>query len=269
LSGAQELIEFAKSSLAAKVGNAQDPGPFNSGLEQLRASLSNSPQEVEVIANAFAARKQWLIAAKLYTQCAMLVPSKQDALTSEESRSTLADETVDFTNQAIAMLRRAVETRVISNRRVLEWLKLSPDYDLLRSTDEFRMILDQIDRQLQRDLLTEMAWSLARAGEHDRARIMAEKIVTIRLEEKQLDGMEESRMHYKLACIYSRCYESSRRSGEASIQYLRSAIDCFHACARLHFFETDGIAQLDTDVDLDPIREAEEFQEFVKNIRGE
>jgi hypothetical protein len=151
----------------------------------------------------------------------------------------------------------------------LEWLKLSPDYDLLRSTDEFRMILDQIDRQLQRDLLTEMAWSLARAGEHDRARIMAEKIVSIRLEEKQLDGMEESRMHYKLAGIYSRCYESSRRAGEASIQYLRSAIDCFHACARLHFFDTDGIAQLDTDADLDPIREAEEFQEFVKNIRGE
>jgi serine/threonine protein kinase len=269
VSGAQELIEFAKSSLAAKVGNTQDPGPFNSGLEQLRASLSNSPQEVEVIAKAFAARKQWLIAAKLYTQCAMLVPLKQDALTSEESRSTLADETVDFTNQAIAMLRHAVETRVLSNRRVLEWLKLSPDYDLLRSTDEFRMILDQIDRQLQRDLLTEMAWSLARAGEHDRARIMAEKIVSIRLEEKQLDGMEESRMHYKLACIYSRCYESSRRSGEASIQYLSSAIDCFHACARLHFFDTDGIAQLDTDVDLDPIREAEEFQEFVKNIRGE
>lgn len=256
--GAQELIEFAKSSLAAKVGIPQDSGPFNSGLEQLKASLSTSPQEVEVIANAFAARKQWLIATKLYTQCAALAHSNQSTLTSDESSSTPSEEIVGFTNQAIAMLRRAVENRAISNRRVLEWLELSPDYDLLRSTGEFRMILDQIDGQLKCDLMTRVAWSLARAGEHDRARIMAEEIVS-----QQLEESEEPRIRYNQACIYSRCYESARQSDETSIQYLNFSIDCLKACAQLHFFDTDGMSRLQVETDLDPIRQTEDFQAFL------
>ncbi len=262
VSGAQELIEFAKSSLAAKAGKAQDPGAFNSGLEQLKASLSNSPKEVELIANSFAARKQWLIAAKLYTQCAMLVPSKEDAPTSEEPGSTLSDETVGFTSQAIAMLRRAVETRVVSNRRVLQWLELSPDYEPLRSTDEFRMILNQIDRQLQYDLLTQVAWSLARAGEHARARIMAENLVSPPWEE-----IEEPRIRYNQACIYARCYESARRSDDSPIEYLNLSIDCLNECARLHFFDTDGMSRLQAETDLDPIRQTEEFQVFLGNVK--
>ena len=240
------------------MGIPQDSGPFNSGLEQLKASLSTSPQEVEVIANAFAARKQWLIATKLYTQCAALAHSNQSTLTSDESSSTPSEEIVGFTNQAIAMLRRAVENRAISNRRVLEWLELSPDYDLLRSTGEFRMILDQIDGQLKCDLMTRVAWSLARAGEHDRARIMAEEIVS-----QQLEESEEPRIRYNQACIYSRCYESARQSDETSIQYLNFSIDCLKACAQHHFFDTDGMSRLQVETDLDPIRQTEEFQAFL------
>ncbi|MBM3965511.1 MAG: hypothetical protein FJ308_10685 [Planctomycetes bacterium] len=166
------------------------------------------------------------------------------------------------------MLRQAADTRAIPNRRVLEWLVISPDYEPLRSTEEFRKTLDQIDRQFQCDQLIQVAWSLARAGEHDQARATADKIVSDYLKENEPEGAKHAPMYYNLACTYSRCYESARRSGEASIPTLQSAIASFDACARLGFFNTDGIARLDADVDLNPIRETEEFKAFARSVRG-
>ena len=260
--GAQELIEFAKSSFAVRKGTEQDSAPFNAGLEQLKASLSTSYQEVEGIAKAFAARNQWLIAAKMYMQSAKLVQSKLDTLPGDDPKSTQSDEAIDFANQAMAMLRRATETRAISNRRVLEWLKISPDYEPLRSTQEFGEILDSVDRQLHVDHAIRMAWSLARAGEHDRARIMAEKLVSPHLEKN-----EEPRIRYNQARIYSRCYESAQRSDDTSIQYLQSSIDCLKECAGLHFLDTDGVSRLRAETDLDPIRQTEDFQVFLQKLK--
>lgn len=260
--GAKELIDFAKSSLAAREGNKLDSTPLNEGLEQFKASLSTSYDEVEAIAKSFAARNQWLIAAKMFAQSAKLVQSNQDALPGDDSKSTRSDEAVGFTNQAIAMLRRAAETRAISNRRVLEWLKISADYEPLRSTQEFGEILDSIDRQLQVDHATRMAWSLARAGEHDRARVMVEKLVSPHLEKN-----EDPRIHYNQACIYSRCYESAQRSDGISIQYLQLSINCLKECARLHFLDTDGVSRLQAENDLGPIRETEDFKVFLGKLK--
>jgi hypothetical protein len=198
----------------------------------------------------------------MYSQSAKLVQSTQDTLPRDDSNSSRSDEAVGLANQAIAMLRRAVETRAISNRRVLEWLKISSDYEPLRSTQEFREILDSVDRQLQVDHATRMAWSLARAGEHDRARIMAEKLVSPPLEE-----IEKPRIRYNQACIYSRCYDSARRSDDTSIPYLQLSIDCLKECARLDFLDTDGVSRLQVETDLDPIRQTEDFQVFLGKLK--
>lgn len=258
---AHELIEFAKSAIASRMASQQEPAQFNSGWEQLKASLSKSGHEVEGIAKAFAARNQWLVAAKLYAQSATLVQSNPKLQPGDDSNSNHADEAVGFIHQAIAMLRRAKENRAISTRRVLEWLKISADYAPLRATKEFGDFIDSVERQLQLEHLTRVAWSLARAGEHDQARALSEKLVSTDLEESEIP-----RIRFNQARIYSRCFESAKRADGTSDQYLQLSIDCLKECAKLKFLEADGRSRLQAEADFDPIRKTDDFQIFLENL---
>jgi hypothetical protein len=174
-----------------------------------------------------------------------------------------------YRSSAMDALLQAHRGGQVANERELLLLKMAPELSDLRTSPEYLDLVTKMERKLQTNHLSQLAWSHAMAGNCAMANEIVEKMLAT-----PMDDEERNAAFYNAACVYSLCFgEASQSRSEIDNKppeidadvFLKRSIDNLN-----RYFDQGNvegksrIEQILGDSDLAPVRETEAFQSMLR-----